>query len=304
MRFFTKAVCAVLAVFALSVGASFGMGQQSNARELTAGYTYLIAGLDDAAQNTDVISVMNISKEGRISLLQIPRDTYINRDGKTSKLNAFYPSSRRDGASAEEGMKKLSDLVSELLAVNIDGYVALTVEAFHAIIARLGGVDIELQAPIRISDELTLGVGKNHLDADTAVRLVRHRASYKRADLDRLDIQGLFYTALFDKILDATVADVLAIYKAISSDGTVSLSLSDAVKLFGMREAMRVTSIKKYTLPGLAAPDNNGVWYYFVKRSSAASLVGEVFGADFYKFDKNEILLNKTEQKFIDIYNS
>ena len=41
-------------------------------------FTYLVLGLDDAAQNADVIMLLSyIPCENRVSFVQIPRDTYL-----------------------------------------------------------------------------------------------------------------------------------------------------------------------------------------------------------------------------------
>ena len=70
---------------------------------------FLVAGMDDAAENTDVLSVINInSSDKRLNYIQIPRDTYCNLDVYRNKINHVYSTARASGMTANEAMERLS----------------------------------------------------------------------------------------------------------------------------------------------------------------------------------------------------
>ena len=54
-------------------------------------YTFLISGIDDAADNTDVILLLDVDlSSSNISVIQIPRDTYFNHSYMQNKINQYY----------------------------------------------------------------------------------------------------------------------------------------------------------------------------------------------------------------------
>ena len=63
--------------------------------------TIFFAGLDDAAENTDVLFLLSIDPaEKRMAVMQIPRDTYFEVDDAVHKINGIYAMERCRGRSA------------------------------------------------------------------------------------------------------------------------------------------------------------------------------------------------------------
>ena len=56
--------------------------------------TFLVCGTDKVSNNTDVMMLVSMDRKGKaLSILQIPRDTYINRenaDFRVSRVNSIY----------------------------------------------------------------------------------------------------------------------------------------------------------------------------------------------------------------------
>ena len=106
---------------------------------------FLCAGLDEAAENTDVLFLLSLDPSAeRISVMQIPRDTYFRADTAVDKINGVYAASRCRGESAERALSLLSSLVSETFSVSLSGSVAFTAAALRAAVDAMGGVAVTL----------------------------------------------------------------------------------------------------------------------------------------------------------------
>ena len=58
-------------------------------------YLYLIAGFDDAAENTDVLFTIGYEKSTNTTkIAQIPRDTYVNFGASQNKINQYFATKR------------------------------------------------------------------------------------------------------------------------------------------------------------------------------------------------------------------
>ena len=67
--------------------------------------TYLIAGTDTTSNNTDVLMLASFDTvSGEVKILQIPRDTYVNRDvtgySSVKRVNGIYAAEYAKAASA------------------------------------------------------------------------------------------------------------------------------------------------------------------------------------------------------------
>ena len=166
---------------------------------------FLIAGLDEAAENTDVLFTLGVHMaENRTYIAQLPRDTYINFGKSQNKINQIYSSERAIGTAPDVAMQNLISKLSYTLGCEFDGYIAVNLATVKDIVDAVGGIDIELKSDmtIRIDGEkpIELKAGKNHINGDVAQGFVRFREGYISADLGRIDAQKIFLNSLFAKI--------------------------------------------------------------------------------------------------------
>ena len=103
--------------------------------------TVLIAGLDEAAGNTDVLMLLSLKGNGEMNILQIPRDTYIKTEEYEGKINHIYPLclekyGRKDGA------ERFATEISDALGVMIDRYAVFSGKDLEELIEALGGVTL------------------------------------------------------------------------------------------------------------------------------------------------------------------
>ncbi len=269
-------------------------------------FTCLVAGLDDAAENTDELSVFAYSKsENRCSIVQIPRDTYCNFEGEYGKINRIYPILRSRGNSRDNSMKALVSTIEEYLGVKLDAYAAISMKAFENIVDTLGGITVTVPEGFDISGfSGKIKHGENTLDGKSALLLVRHRASYSTADLGRLDAQKIFLEGLYKTALKKFDLPKLVSIMSKKREGVVAdvpLLKLGRVLLSSAQGGIKNAELTMLTLPGEAV-SHKGVWYYVATRVTAEQAIRK------YLFTKNtfdpDLKLNNTEMSVIDgIYN-
>ena len=299
---------ALLALFAVALTVAVGKsGTPEEAPDESAikladdPYCLLVTGKDRVSALTDVIILACFDPAAeRICVLQIPRDTYaLYGDGRYRKIN---------GAQKELGEDGLRVLLENALGIEIDGYLSLDLDAFGKSVDALGGVEIELDAPLRYSDpsqdlHIDLDSGRQTLDGKQAEMLVRYRSGYLRGDLDRLDVQKKFLAALFDTLsAKVSVANayelVSALLGEVSTD--VNLALCTALAL----EALKLDKSRLLfcTLPGEdIVSRKSGASFYVMAKSPTQRLLAEYFCAE-GELDEEKIFLNSSDREFLEIY--
>ena len=113
----------------------------------TESVNFLLAGRDKDAWNTDVMMLVNFNmREGSVSVLQIPRDTYIDLDNMRGRVNTLMKLNRQaayredPSLSSDElikaGMRGTVEMLEKSLCVQIDGYAIVNLEGFRNIVQR------------------------------------------------------------------------------------------------------------------------------------------------------------------------
>ena len=272
--------------------------------------TWLIAGFDDAAENTDVLCIVDLDfATGLINVLQIPRDTYFNFGDSQNKINQFFPAIRSKGLTRHSAMHALCDTLEKNLAVSIDGYIGITTQTFTDAVSYLGGLFVESEGDIELLSDggkplLSLEKGENHLSPQQALILARYRSGYARGDLERLDAQKLLITGFYKTVVKAGGYGVLA-NMLLSLDGVVSdISLSQIVPLIGRMPSISDMTVSVNRLPGEAVQDAGGLWYYVINKRGSVDLLRLCAAFDEENFDPDRVFLKKENKKFSDIYYS
>ena len=146
--------------------------------------------------NTDSLMLVSISAgQKSVLLVSVPRDTVDVPlpDGGVwaQKINAIF---------IEKGVDALVGAMRELFGVPIDGYVKVDMDDFQSLVDAVDGVDVNPEKPL---DDLKLGLkldaGKQHLDAETALKYVRTRVDQ---DYGRAARQQEVLLALVGKLVD------------------------------------------------------------------------------------------------------
>ena len=280
-------ICSVLYVFSSVADAA--------AQEEGKSLTFLAVGLDDSPSNTDVLSVITYdSGANTVRALQIPRDTCVRYGDKIIKINAFYSQKLIDGERSDQALMSLSDMVSDLLGIKIDGYAALTTDGFIDFVDFVGGIDVNSSdIPHQIQDSFSSKDGKVHLDGKSALRFVRYRKEYLRGDLERLDTQKIFAKSLFSSLKDKR--EIFSLFKFISNSDGISFDIDKGRSLSFMLQNVFKASDADFqiaTLPGKSVK-SEGVWYYIINKGEAESLIKGYFPYSTLGFDtENNFVYN------------
>ncbi len=271
------------------------------------GMTYLVVGFDEAAENTDVLCILNYRPDkNEMRVFQIPRDSYFDFGRGQNKINQYFAFKRADGISRKEAIVDLSKEISRQFDVKFDGYFGISTNAFTALIDEIGGVRVYASHPFEISDSngqrlLSLDAGENLLNSSQSLLLVRHRRSYANADIGRLDAQKMFINGFIHTLTnDVSCSEILCLIRK-DLGILVDFSVSDVIRLLTKYfENLKNVKMSFVTLPGRAA-EVGGIWYYVLNKKANEKLFFDAFGSE--EFDKGGRFTNPENKTISSIYN-
>ena len=213
-------------------------------------------GDDEADGKTDVIVYVSFDvKNKKVSLLQLPRDSYIG-EGLTNdgKITSLYS----DGADQENRISNLASYINKTYNLPVDNYATVNMDAFIEIYRILfkneGYIQFELPYPIDIKNPdgslfLTLPAGLNPIDPDTIGYVLRYR-DYPQADIARLEVQESFYSTLFSLIMDAPIHEIAMLATKILPYVNTDLDLPTIISLGISFIQVKQDDIVMFTSPG------------------------------------------------------
>ncbi len=309
-----KLVCIVVFVYMLQLFPMFLNScdecVEAAVKELdNGGITYLLCGLDDAAENTDSILLMNYSFAlNSAHFIQIPRDTYFEYKGY-SRINSIYPLLRSEGMNRDEAMETFRGLLSNALGIEIDAYVAYTTDAFANIIDAIGGVTLDLPCDMFIKDSsgsviLKLHRGMNKINGSDSINFLRSRNSYLMGDIGRLDAQKMFISALLKEVKhNLGINDILNLCSTRFDGWVISCKIGDFLKI-AAKNGGRIANIstRYLNIPGAVCRDKTGSWRYSVCAYDCREMFSSLGFRVVDSFDKKRILESE-EADFSKIYN-
>ena len=185
-------------------------------------YNILLAGTDGDGYRTDTIIVAHLDvNEKKAALLSIPRDTPIESGDKLVKINSIYAGGKG------EGMERLERTLAQLLGFEMDGYLLVDLNAFKAAVDLVGGVEFDVPQDMYYDDpsqdlHIDLKAGKQLLDGEHAMQLVRFRKGYASQDIQRTKVQQAFLLALMDQTIRVESLTRLKEYAEIFSTYAVT----------------------------------------------------------------------------------
>ena len=195
---------------------------------------------------------------GSVSLLSIPRDTWI--DSCQCKINALYN---------QFGATRLVDEVATLTGERPQHLLLVNFEAFTQVINAVGGVNVYLPRTIRDADShlRQLDAGCQHLDGTLALAYVRSRHTQSlrggiwfddssASDFGRIERQRQVLSNLSARILSpALPLHLTSLINAAGNGVTIDdgLGLQDAVAI-----AKAVARVSKHRLRGYTLPSRYG----------------------------------------------
>ena len=227
---------------------------------------FVITGIDSVGNNSDVIMLVRLdASASEISVVQIPRDTYINCDKYGfHKINAVYTfgynSAVADGKSGSDAIKagniELCSFIKAATGFDADYFVSVEKTGFADIVNSIGGVDVTIPSDLDYDDEsqdlhIHFPKGDVHLSGEDAQLFVRYRSGYINADYGRMDAQKLFISAMIKKIkTNLTLSQAAALSSALYNKLTTDIPLGTLVSLAPSCLRVKADSIRMITLKG------------------------------------------------------
>lgn len=146
---------------------------------------------------TDTMLVVHLPTRGSQSpatVISLPRDSYVTIPG--------YGADKINAAFTLGGAALLTRTVEQATGLRLDHYLEIGFGGFATLVDALGGVTLCPDEPIEDPlAGLSLPAGCQKLAGAAALGYVRSRAT-PRADLDRMDHQRLFLSALLARITE------------------------------------------------------------------------------------------------------
>ena len=170
----------------------------------------------DVSGNTDSIVLTQVNADGSVSLISLPRDSWVASAGNQVRLNQIY---RTSGADA------LLAAVSDLTGVTVDHYVSFYMAAFGDLANAVGGVEVCLNSAV--SDNFSganFPAGKQVLSGDAALAFVRQRHNLPNGDLDRIVRLQAFLQSLAGKVKGTDLTKVVDAFQGkVKTDPNLDL---------------------------------------------------------------------------------
>lgn len=187
----------------------------------------VVLGTDKVAANTDVMLNVQLG-DGRTTLTQVPRDTFIESDRYgVLKANALY---------ATGGIEAVKNELGRLLGAPPDHYVIVNLDAVQHAADALGGVEVEVpkrMAYVDRSQDLVIDLypGRQLLRGNDLEGFLRFRHD-ELGDIGRMERQKLVLNALFRKLAEpATLPRLPQLLAIAGKDIKTDLSPVELVRL-------------------------------------------------------------------------
>ena len=231
------------------------MDELTREERLAGKMNIVVLGVDERSEENDtgrsdtLFVAMLDSEKNNLALLSVPRDTRV----RIPK----YGWDKINHAFAFGGHKLTQATTEQLLGIRIDNYVMINFKGFKELVDAIGGIDIEVEAPMSYYDEwdgftIDLAPGMQHMNGVKAIQYVRYRD--EEGDIGRIRRQQKFMRAVYRKVTSLDILPRLPaltkqIYRMVDTDLSITDMLMLAKAVHGMAD--KSTGISMATVPGV-----------------------------------------------------
>jgi LCP family protein required for cell wall assembly len=231
------------------------VGSDSRSESPTTGTAASGVTWSPGAQRTDTIMLVHVPADrSSLHVVSLPRDTWVPVPGHGhAKINAAY---------SWGGPPLLVQTVEDLTDVRVDHVAIVDFTGFRALTDAVGGVDVTVPETVHDPyNDKTWRAGTHHVDGEEALLFVRQRAGLARGDLDRIERQQEFLSALSAEVVSADVlTDPFALDGLL--DAVVdNLTVDDALTGSRMRDlALSMRDVRSDDISYTTAPISGPGW--------------------------------------------
>jgi len=141
---------------------------------------FLKNGVGVVGKRTDTLMIARVNPQTQtIDLVSVPRDLWVNIDGKAGRVNSVYQVDNPNNSAQEnqsQGRSKLVETIQNNLGVNINHYAEVDFIGFQEIVDSLGGVKINFENPARDRKSgFNVVAGEQLLDGSQSLAYARSR---------------------------------------------------------------------------------------------------------------------------------
>ena len=257
-------------------------------------YNILVIGHDDAALLADVTMLVNINTtENSITIMQIPRDTFVSLNVPTNRVNAVFNTYYNQCYSGSYdktvplAMEELEKMYEKSLCINIHHTAVLSLAGFQNIVNIMGGVGVYVPEGMYYSDPeqdlyINIPSGYQWLNGAQAEGFIRFRSGYTQGDLGRVSAQKIFLSALFEQakstVSSAVKSANISKLTEISKYLTTNLSISDLMFYAKAFVNIDMSNISLLTIPGnMEESPYRASNFYVVNRAATLEAVNKYF---------------------------
>lgn len=274
--------------------AQFLSGMSSSKdKEVEPNVTCLVMGRNQAL--TDFIVLVQYNPNTReVSMLSIPRDTFVGSASVDGKINSIY---------ANKGVKGIRAKVEELTGIPVNYHVVFDASILKKIVNELGGVTVDVPINMNYDDpyqnpplHIHLKKGVQLLSGSQAEHFVRFRknndgSGYPNGDIGRIAAQQKFIRALVSEVLKGENIGKVKTLAQIVLDGTkTDVTMSVIEEYLGDLVTFKMDRMRMETLPGLGQYKSyNGLTrsYYIVNEEEKEILIDELFKKSINELNSN-----------------
>lgn len=251
---------------AMGPGLSFTSGT-AGTHAIADSLMVLVMGVDSRAEipgppRTDLVLLVNIDRNAQsISMLSLPRDLYVTIPdyGKgeiRDRINSAYEHGEKYGVEGG-GAALAKRTIHRNLGIRVDRFVLVDFEGFERIVDAVGGIEIDVPAPL-VDDHYPTndyGVttvifepGRQLMDGERA--LIYSRSRQSTSDFSRASRQQEVAVALRDRLSDRGIrtlapASILEYARIIHSSVTTDVTIDELILLARTVQGMEGESIHR-----------------------------------------------------------
>ncbi len=148
-----------------------------------------------ARSDVNILAVVDPA-QGKILLVSIPRDTYVQLHGTTGLKDKLTH-------AGVYGIDMSRTTIEDFLGIQIDHTIKVSFDTVVKVVDQLDGIEINSDQELQLKTNgkvCNYSVGKQVVDGDCALRFARERKSYKTGDRHRGENQQEVITAIVNKL--------------------------------------------------------------------------------------------------------
>ena len=205
--------------------------------------------------HTDANMVLAINfDKNEVSLISLARDVMTTAPGYTGiyKFNGIFNVGggiKNPNAGLELSCRGLEEWFG---GVTVPYYYALDFQALTDLVDAIGGIDYDLEIPVRTFDNITIHPGHRHLDGKGVMAYVRMRTSVTGGlDANRTERQRKMLVAIFKKLKEENLfSRVPDIIRTMGDDIYTNTTMAQTTALVNFAKNIDPDTIKTYSIQG------------------------------------------------------